>query len=594
MNPIPNAAKALTLLCALASAEIADTVHPDFELRAIAMPARYKTMGMAFLPDGSLALGTTEAIGGGEIPEPSEDHKLLLLRGMSPDTLPGLFRELAHGWRQIAGVLAVGNQLYVSDRDGFYAIESLEAPENPKANRKLLVKWPDAGHWNFGPSWHQWVFTPLYKDGRFYAPYSGSILTGGWSNADATSPLSGAFLQWDAQGTLSAYAGGLRSPNGAALDPATGEMFVTDNQGSWEPTSTFLRMRPGRFYGHRQTAQDLDDSGIVVNTRGPNFAEGLPYDPPVAWLPHGTLRSSPSQPARIPAGPFAGDYAIGDVNNPGLVRVYLDRVGEEINGAAFWFTKGTGYAAINRMVPGPDGALWIGTVTTIGGNWPAGERRPLFRLAPKADPKAFDLRAVRAMDGGLELEFTRPCDPAAAAPGNFTVKSWQYLRQKEYGLGKQAEERRTVVSAEASKDGRRIFLAIPGLQTDRLLHVKLAGVGGADGGALWNDEAWFTLNALSPRPWRPEASASLAAPAIPPARVSLLRRPGGLSVSLAGCPAGIPWTAEIFSAAGARLGKAPGRGPAAAFLAAPAAGMAWVRVSAPALGNLQVTIPAVP
>ena len=181
------------------------------------------------------------------------------------------------------------------------------SPAVPAANRRLIVKWPDAGHWNFGPFWHQWAFTPLYKDGFFYAPYSGSILTGGWSNADATSPLSGAFLKWDLAGNLSAYAGGLRSPNGAALDPATGDMFVTDNQGSWEPTSSFMRMRPGRFYGHRQTAMDIDDSGNVLNTRPPNFAEGLAYDPPVAWLPHGLVRSSPSQPARIPGGAYAGD-----------------------------------------------------------------------------------------------------------------------------------------------------------------------------------------------------------------------------------------------------------------------------------------------
>jgi hypothetical protein len=586
---VPNPLRILPLLCALASAEIADTVHPDFELRAIALPAQYKTMGMGFLSDGTLALATTEAVGGGEVPEPSAEHKVLLIRGANPDSLPISLKEIANGWRQPSGLAVVDDHIYVADRDGFYALPE-NAPADPSRNRALVVKWPDAGHWNFGPYWHQWCFTPLYKDGRFYAPYSGSILTGGWSNVDATSPLSGAFLQWDLEGKLSAYAGGLRSPNGAALDPATGEMFVTDNQGSWLPSSTFLRMRPDRFYGHRQTPQDFDTAGALVGTHAPNFAESLPYEPPVAWLPHGTVRSSPSQPARIPSGAYAGDWAIGDVNNPGLVRVALDRVGDVVNGAVFWFTKGMGFSAVNRIVPGPDGALWIGTITTIAGNWPSGDKRPLYRLKPKAQSTAFDLRAVRSLADGLELEFTRPVEKDSVGPGHFAVRSWQYLRQREYGQGRQPDEVRDVAAAEVSRDGMRVHLSLPGLPADRVVYVKLSHLPSAEGKALWNDECWFTLNAPSDRVWKPDAVA-LRPAAAPAARVSLARRRSGLSVSLAcaGPCAHAPFTAELFTPAGRRAASARASGGEAA-LALPSAAGAWLlRVRAPSLGNLDVT-----
>jgi hypothetical protein len=486
-----------------AGASIADTVHPDFELKEIRMPALFKTMGLAFLQDGTMVLATTEAIGSGEVPAPDPEHCVYLVRGASTDTMPLSMVDVADNWKQLAGVTVANDQVYVSDRDGFYKIANLADPGDPKANRNLIVKWPDESHWNNGPFWHQWAFTPLYWKGEFYAPFSGSIRAGGWSNVDATSSLSGAFLTWNVQGNLHAYAGGLRSPNGANVDPETGEMFVTDNQGSWEPASTFLRIRKDHFYGHRQSSPDLDTGGHVVGTHAANFAEALPYDPPVAWLPHNLVRSSPSQPVRVPKGMYAGDWLIGDVNSPGLVRVSLDRVGDAVNGAVFWFSKGTGGAAINRMAYDKQGGLVIGTLTRIGGNWPAGDKAPLFRLSPKATASVFDLKAVRSVSDGLELEFTQPLSADSLKLEGFSVRQWQYVRMQEYGLGKQPEMQAPILSAEASRDRKTLHLRIPGLHEDRVVYLQVTGLKSLGGASLWNDEAWFTLNAMSNRVWSP-------------------------------------------------------------------------------------------
>jgi len=488
-----------------AGAAIPDAVHPDFELKELRMPAAFKTMGLGFLEDGTLVLATTEAIGGGEIPAPDTEHRIYLVKGFSTDTLPVSMVDVADNWRQVAGITVVDDQIFVSDRDGFYRLSSLTSPGDTKANRELIVKWPDENHWNNGPFWHQWAFTPLYWKGAFYAPYSGSIRAGGWSNVDATSSLSGAFLTWDLKGVLTAYAGGLRSPNGANVDPETGEFFVTDNQGSWLPASTLLRIRPGHFYGHRQSSPDVDVGGNVVGTHPPNFAESLPYDPPVAWLPHGLVRSSPSQPVRVPAGTYAGDWLIGDVNNPGLIRVAVDRVGDQLNGAVFWFTNGTGSAAINRMAFDKQGGLIIGTLTHIGGNWPAGDNAPLYRLSPKPAASganaAFDFKAVRSVSDGLELEFTRPVQAESLRADRFVMKQWQYVRMKEYGQGMQPDTALHVEAAEASQDGKTVHLRIPGLKEDRVVYLHVTGLASADGKPPWNDECWFTLNAKSDRIW---------------------------------------------------------------------------------------------
>lgn len=548
---------------------VSDSVHPDFELGEIRMPAYYKTMGLAFLENGTLVLATAVGdLGLGDVPKPDPGNKVLLIEGASTDAMPDRITEVANSWRQISGLNVLDDRIYVADRDGFYQIlDNAPSGEVLSANRRLVVAWPDEGKWNKGPYWHQWAFTPVYRSGRFYAPYSGSLAWGGASNVDPTSSMSGAMLMWNPDGSgLQPIAGGFRTPNGAALHAETGEIFVTDNEGCWLPSSTFMRIRPGQFYGHRQSSPDLDSNGAITATYSPNFAESLPYEAPVAWLPHGEVRSSPSQPVQIRKGWFAGDWLIGDVNNPGLVRVYLDRVGDLYNGAVFRFSQGLGTAAVNRMIAAPDSGIIIGTITNIAGNWPAGEKAPLYRLSAKSQPSGFDIKAVRAFKGGLELEFTQPVDPDSLGEEHFSAKSWQYIRMPKYGQGRQPENPCPITAVEASHDRKRVFLAMSGLQTDRVINLKVVGIVSSGGKPLWNDEAWFTLNAIPALDWQPT---SLSRPELPPGGAFLgevaIRR-GILEVTLSGHGA---YRVSLIAPSGALVERRKGTGSARLRFARP-------------------------
>lgn len=280
-NPNPNTGNTMNgqdkwrrllaalLLAALPGfARIGDNViHPAYEMKTIPMPALYKSMGLGFLPDGRMVLATGYV----------EDGR----------TTPG---DESNIWA-VSGVTGSYMSNITMTRLGTRFI-------NP--SRVVIV------------------------DGTIYAPYSGSIKGGGPSDVPASSPYSGAFLKWDLAGNIEEFAGGLRSPNGANID-ANGEMFVSDNQGSWLPSSTFAHMKQGRFYGHRQSPK-RDEQGNITQTFAPNWAEGLPYQPPTAWLPHGTVRSSPGQPVFIPKGAYAGQWLQGDCNGTGLLRISLDKV----------------------------------------------------------------------------------------------------------------------------------------------------------------------------------------------------------------------------------------------------------------------------
>ncbi len=472
-------------------AGIPDAVHPDYTLKEVPFPVKYKNMGLNFMKDGRMVLSVVDDIGEGWVPKaPTVGTKVMMVTGYDQDDPTKLqIEEISNTFLQLAGATIANDKLYVADRDAFYEIPQLTKPTDVTNNKRLVVKWPDEKTWAFDFMTHQWVFTPIFNKGYFYAPYSGSIRPGGLSNVSATTQLSGAFLKWDLTGKLEAFAGGLREPNGANLDESTGEMFVTDNQGCWLPASTFSLVKQGKFYGHRQTAPKL-----------PNWAENLPYEPPVAWLPYHTVRTSPSQPVVIPKGKFTGDWLIGDITSPGLIRVALDKVNGIYNGAVFFFTQGMKDAALNRLAYGPDGSLYIASLETIAGGWPLGSNQGIYRLTANPTTTAFEMRTVRSLADGLELEFTQPVDADKVVASAFKAVQWQYIRQEGYGVGKQPEQTLVVSGVDVSNDRMRVHLKIADLVIDRTINIKHTGLTSA-GKAPWNDESWFTLNSISTRAW---------------------------------------------------------------------------------------------
>ena len=62
-------------------------------------------------------------------------------------------------------------------------------------------------------------------------------------------PWRGWIVRIGPDGSFEPYAHGFRQANGMGLSP-TGELFVTDNQGDWEPVGPVYQVKKGRFHGH--------------------------------------------------------------------------------------------------------------------------------------------------------------------------------------------------------------------------------------------------------------------------------------------------------------------------------------------------------
>ncbi|MFD3533299.1 lectin [Streptomyces sp. NPDC058664] len=448
-------------------------VHPNYTLTDL-RPAGFQPQvsAMDWLPDGRLAVTTW----GGSNNTTGEVH---LLSHVTGSTGPGKVttKKIASGLKEPMGIKYVDGKLYVSQKHELTELNDTNGDEVTDQYRRVAT-------WPFGGNFHEFAFGLLHKDGFFYLNLSVSINYGGATTDPQPAANRGTTIKIDKQtGEVSYVAGGLRTPNGIGWGPE-GDIFVTDNQGGWLPSSKLVHIKQGRFFNHH------------TNPDGP--FDNQPVTKPVLWLPQNEIANSPSTPLQLTEGPFAGQMLFGDVTYGGIQRAFLEKVGGEYQGAVFRLTQGL-EAGVTRISVGPDGALYAGGLGA-GGNW--GQEGKLSHGLQKLTPNgsnAFDIRSMRAVPGGFALEYTQPLSTETATDlaKHYKVKQWRYVPTADYGGPKVDEETLTAQSATLSTDRKTVTLAIPGLKADRVVHVRSPRPFSSAGGeTLWSTEAWYTLNQL--------------------------------------------------------------------------------------------------
>jgi cytochrome c len=438
-------------------------------------------MGLDFLSDGRLVMST--GIVGTNPREATKESAVYVISGLedSDPEFPNMdVNKIADNFVTTIGVTIVNDTIYIADTHEFHRLTD---NNNFSDKRTKILDWP------FGLEWHHWGFTPVYWEGKFYAGLSGSIVGGGPSTTFAKADEAGSLWEFDLEGNSEVFASGFRQPNGLGLDPY-GRIFVTTEQGSWIPSGGLTLIQKGFSYGHRHQPNTEIDK--------------WPYKPYSVYIIYGEngASRSPGTPRYIPSGPYQGHWLYGDINHPGLMRVFMENVNGELQGAVFHFSHGTGKAAINRIEWGPDGALYMGCAGRVAGNWPDGnDPYPMYKLIP-SDTTTFDLFSIRSRKNGMELEFTEAVDKSQQGSWNFEVRQWSYRREIEYGCCRTDMGLRDVKSVQVSDNGNRVFLEMDGLEAsgggeDKIVMIKVNGIKAASGTALWNSIGWYTLNSIS-------------------------------------------------------------------------------------------------
>ena len=444
-------------------------LHPSLDLATV-RPEGFepKVGGIAWLPDGRMLLSTWDAEG-----------NVWILDGVRQDDRSKIsLKRFASGLAEPLGLCVVGKRVFVLQKQEL--TELVDKDEDGVADEYRCL----ASGWNVTANFHEFAFGLVEKEGWLYLNLAVAIEPGGKSTNPQVAGRGECVRVRIEDGKLETVAHGLRTPNGIGLGPG-GEIFLTDNQGDWLPSSKLLHLEPGAFYGSRAVLLDA--------------AASLPVTPPVLWYPQNEIGNSPSNPALIPEsfGPYAGQMCHGDVTQGGIERDFLERVEGAWQGCVFRWTQGL-EAGVNRISFGPDGALYVGGIGSTG-NWgQEGKKRfGLQRLKYGGKP-ALEMLAVRARSDGLEVEFTEPlAKDVGWESENWRVETWRYVPTSDYGGPKIDPRVVPVVGCSIAPDRRRAYLRVDGLQEDHVVYLHVVGpIVSEDGRALWSTEAWYTLNRI--------------------------------------------------------------------------------------------------
>ncbi len=443
------------------------SVHPSYDLSQ-ARPNDFlpKIGGMDFLSDGTLVVSVWD---------PSGSVYLLTNAASGIPEKIGVKR-IASGLAEPLGLKVINDTIYVMQKQELTRLVDVDGDQIIDEYQCVNNSWPTSA--NF----HEFGFGLAEKEGDLFATLAIAIQPGGASGLNQMSSR-GKAVRFDLPtGDLHYVASGFRTPNGIGIG-VDGELFVADNQGDWLPSSKILHVTQDAFFGSR--AVDFDGTAIMQEK------------PPVVWLPQDEIGNSPSTPLYMQDGPYAGQMIHGEVTHGGIKRVFVENVNGAYQGAVFRFTQGL-EAGVNRMVWGPDGALYVGGIGNPG-NWQQTDKLwyGLQRLKYNEQP-TFEMLAVRAKSNGIEIEFTQPLREGEGWNAkDWEISQWRYRPTADYGGPKLDNKTLMVRSVSVSEDRTKVSLKLNGMLPGHVLYVHINDAYISDNGLpLWSTEAWYTMNQI--------------------------------------------------------------------------------------------------
>jgi hypothetical protein len=355
--------------------------------------------------------------------------------------------------------------------------------------------------WGIKGDYHEYAFgsTPD-KDGNIWVAL---CLTGSFT---ADSDWRGWALRITPDGKMIPTCSGLRSPGGIGMN-AEGDMFMTDNQGIWNGSSSVKWLKPGSFQGcpvgnKFHTLANLP-APPEVQDKSRILTERLKYPefiPPAVVLPHATVGQSPTGIACDQSGgkfgPWENQLYVGEQTFSEVQRLCLEKVNGIYQGAVFHFLDGFRAGIIPIRFDNDAGVIFVG-----GSNrgWASRGGKPFsFERVTWNGKTPFEMKTITAEPDGFNVTFTEPVDPATAGdPASYAMDTFTYILQAEYGSPQVDATQATVTAAAVSPDRKSVRLTIDGLVRGHVHHLEAKGVKSAVGGQpLWHPEGWYTLNEI--------------------------------------------------------------------------------------------------
>lgn len=471
------------------SFEEAETQDRYFKILDVPIPEGIflEVGGMVTLPNGNIAICTRR----GEVWIVS-----------NTENLRPTFKRFARGLHEPLGIAYKDGDLYVSQRG-----ELTRLIDND--NDGVADYYEKVASWPLSANYHEYSYGPaLLPNGNFMLTFNL-----GWidrlGRMESPVPWRGWVVEITPEGEIVPFATGLRSPAGYWINDR-GDFFYSENQGDWVGSGRVSHVEKGDFLGNPKGLIWGAQSGIpalniepekIPDTGEPmvKVAKEVPaLKLPAVWLPHGIMGSSTSgflyDDTEGKFGPFSGHVFIGDQNQSTIMRMDLELVEGEYQGALFPFLEGFS-SGVFRMVWGNDASMLVG-MTNRGWSSVGKESFGLQKVI-WTGKIPFEMKTIRVAEEGFRIEFTMPFDRKRASnPDAYEVTSFNYMYQSKYGSPVIDKINCPVRSVRVLEDGKSVLLEIDSLRPGYIHEIKVHDVNSAAGKSLLHHVGYYTLNQI--------------------------------------------------------------------------------------------------
>ena len=310
----------------------------------------------------------------------------------------------------------------------------------------------------------------------------------------SAAPYRGWIMKITPEGKTTPFAPGFRSPNGLGFDPA-GRLWATDNQGDWLGTSKLFHVKQDAFHGHPASLAWTDS---WKKGRNPLKVPPAEFDAKrtraAVLFPQGSMANSPTQMITDISGgkfgPFAGQLLVGEMNRARIMRILLDEVAGETQGACLPFIDNGGlHRGMHRFAFAPNGSLWAGQTHL---SWVGGNGLQRIRWTGKIP---MGITAMKLTQTGFKLSFTKPLAKVTAE--NFVFQRYYYKYHQSYGSPQLGKKPIKVTNLKLTSDGKSVSINLEKLNPGYVYQLNLKNIIATDKTPVLNTLICYTLNRLT-------------------------------------------------------------------------------------------------
>ncbi|GAB4014905.1 plastocyanin/azurin family copper-binding protein [Spirosoma koreense] len=494
--------KAVTLLAVVFALSLLSTfslaqrpASEDDYYRLITLPIpediKLEVGGLAPLADGRLAACTRRG-----------DVWIISNPYMQGSRLP-TFKKFASGLHEPLGLMWHPKGYFLCTQRGEVTKLVDKDGDGVADEYSSFYKWPLSGNY------HEYSYGPLLlPDGDMVITLNLDWIGYGASLAK----WRGWMLKLTEKGEMTPWATGLRSPAGFGI-LRDGSILYTENQGDWVGSGRMTHLEKGDFAGNPAGLRWSGEPGSplslkpedVPSTGKPMFEVAKTIKNlkvPAVWFPHTLMGISTSDfkqdTTKGAFGPFAEQLFVGDQGHSKIMRVALEKVNGEWQGACFPFREGF-ESGIIRTVWGQDGSMFVG-MTSRG--WAStGKASYGIQRLVWTGKTPFEMKTIMSKPDGFEVTFTLPVDRKTAEnPESYSLNSFTYRYHRTYGSPIEDARPVPIRGVVVAPDGMSARIVADTVLREGYIHeVKAEGVRSASGNMpLLHSVGYYTLNAIAP------------------------------------------------------------------------------------------------